>query len=206
MNDVNFNKLLISANALLPLAFLAFDGSRGNLGANPLEFFLRTTGVLTLSFVVLTLSVSPLRKMFGWNGLIKYRRMLGLFAFFYGCVHLTTYSVFDKGLDVPAIIADVIQRPFIAIGMTALLFMVPLAVTSTNGMVKRLGGKRWSRLHKLTYVVAVLGVIHFWMIVKSDVFYPAIFALVVAVLLGYRLFDKFRPKAAVPKKPMPAKS
>ncbi|MEP7214149.1 MAG: protein-methionine-sulfoxide reductase heme-binding subunit MsrQ [Acidobacteriota bacterium] len=206
MNDVNFNKLLISANALLPLAFLAYDGSRGNLGANPIEFFLRTTGVLTLSFVVFTLSVSPLRKIFGWNGLIKYRRMLGLFAFFYGCVHLTTYSVFDKSLDVPAIIADVIQRPFIAVGMTALLIMLPLAVTSTNGMVKRLGGKRWSRLHKLTYVVAVLGVIHFWMIVKSDVFYPAVFALVVAVLLGYRLLDKFRPKATLAKKTVPAKS
>ena len=206
MNDVNFNKLLISVNALLPLALLAFDGSRGNLGANPLEFFLRTTGVLTLTFVALTLAVSPLRKVFGWNGLIKYRRMLGLYAFFYGCIHLTTYSVFDKSLDVPAIIADVIQRPFIAVGMAALLLMFPLAVTSTNGMVKRLGGKRWSRLHKLTYAVAVLGVIHFWMIVKSDVFYPAIFALVMAVLLGYRLYDKFRPKAAVAKKTIQAKT
>ena len=206
MTDVNFNKLLISVNALLPLGLLAYDGSRGNLGANPLEFFLRTTGVSTLSFVVLTLSVSPLRKIFGWNGLIKYRRMLGLYAFFYGCVHLATYSVFDKSLDVPAIVADVIQRPFIAVGMTALLMMLPLAVTSTNGMVKRLGGKRWSKLHKLTYVVVVLGVVHFWMIVKSDVFYPAAFALVAALLLGYRLFDKFRPKPAAIKKAIPAKS
>ena len=206
MNDVNFNKALIATNALLPLAFLAYDGWRGQLGANPLEFFLRTTGVLTLTFVVATLAVTPLRKVFGWNGLIKYRRMLGLFAFFYGCVHLSTYSVFDKSLDLPAIVTDVIKRPFILIGMSALLLMVPLAVTSTNGMVKRLGGKRWSNLHKLTYVVAVLGVTHFWMIVKSDVFYPALFALAVAVLLGYRLWGKLRARAVITKKPAPAKS
>src|SRR5829696_5064148 len=205
MNDVNFNKAVISANALLPLVFLAYDGSRGNLGANPLEFFLRSTGVLTLVFIVVTLSVSPLRKIFGWNGLIKYRRMLGLYAFFYGCVHLTTYSVFDKGLDVAAIIADVFKRPFIAVGMSALLLMVPLAATSTNGMVKRLGGKRWSNLQKLIYAVAILGVVHFWMIVKSDVFYPAIFAFVVAVLLGYRVIMKLRPDA-VPRKPSTAKA
>lgn len=206
MNDVNFNKVLLSTNALLPLVLLAYDGSRDQLGANPLEFFLRTTGVLTLTFVVVTLAITPLRKVFGWNGLIKYRRMLGLYAFFYGCVHLTTYSVFDKSLDVPAIVADVIQRPFIAIGMSALLLMVPLAVTSTNGMVKRLGGKRWSNLHKLTYVVAVLGVTHFWMIVKSDVFYPALFALAVAALLGYRLWGKLRARAVMSKGPAAAKS
>jgi sulfoxide reductase heme-binding subunit YedZ len=176
------------------------------LGAKPLEFFLRSTGVLTLLFIVVTLSISPLRKIFGWNSLIKYRRMVGLYAFFYGCVHLTTYSVFDKGFDVAAIIGDVVKRPFIAVGMSALLLMVPLAVTSTNGMVKRLGGKRWANLQKLIYAVAILGAIHFWMIVKSDVFYPSIFAIAIAALLGYRIFDKFRLKATVPKKPAPAKS
>ena len=201
MNDVNINKLLVSINALLPLGFLAFDGFRGNLGANPIEFFLRTTGVLTLVFLVVTLSISPLRKIFGWNGLIKYRRMLALYAFFYGCIHLITYSIFDKGLDVPEIFRDVIQRPFIAIGMTAFLMMVPLAVTSTNGMVKRLGGKNWSRLHRLTYVVAMLGVIHFWMIVKSDVFYPAIFAGAVLILLGYRVYGKLCTREAALRKP-----
>ena len=199
MTDVNFNKLLISANALLPLALMAFDASRGNLGANPLEFFLRSTGVLTLVFITVTLSVSPLRRAFGWNGLIKYRRMLGLYAFFYGCVHLVTYSVFDKGFDIPEIVADVFQRPFIAVGMAALFLMIPLAVTSTNGMIKRIGGKRWSRLHKLTYAVAVLGVVHFWMIVKSDVFYPAMFGLVVLLLLGYR-FIASRSSKRIPAK------
>jgi len=162
------------------------------LGANPIEFFLRTTGVLTLSFLIITLSITPLRKMFGWNALIKYRRMLGLFAFFYGTLHLVTYSVFDRSLSLSSIVGDVAQRPFIAIGMGAFLMLIPLAVTSTNGWVKRLGGKKWARLHRLTYVAAILGVIHFWMIVKSDVFYPALFGIVLAGLLVYRLMPKKR--------------
>jgi sulfoxide reductase heme-binding subunit YedZ len=203
MNDQGFNKILISTNALLPLGLLAFDFYRGALGANPLEFFLRASGVLTLLFVVVPLSVTPLRKIFGWNGLIKYRRMLGLYAFFYGCVHLITYSIFDKSLEMQEIVRDVIQRPFIAVGMAALLLMVPLAATSTNGMIKRLGGKNWSKLHKLTYAVPVLGVIHFWMIVKSDVFYPALFAVAVALVLGYRLFSRSRSKIDAVKKPEP---
>ena len=196
MNDVWFHKILISLNALLPLAFLAFDGSRGQLGANPLEFFLRATGVLTLVFVLVTLAVTPLRRIFGWNTLIKFRRMLGLYAFFYACIHLVTYSIFDKSLDLSAIVGDVWQRPFIAIGMLAFTMLVPLAVTSTNGMVKRLGGKNWARLHKLIYPIAILGVIHFWMIVKSDIFYPVLFGLVLAILLGYRLVAKQKGKTA----------
>jgi sulfoxide reductase heme-binding subunit YedZ len=130
-----------------------------------------------------------LRKIFGWNSLIKFRRMLGLYAFFYGLIHLITYSIFDKSLDVAAIVGDVWQRPFIAVGMLAFSMLVPLAVTSTNGMVKRLGGKNWARLHKLSYVIAILGVIHFWMIVKSDIFYPFVFGLVLLVLLGYRAVE-----------------
>ncbi|HVF30211.1 MAG TPA: protein-methionine-sulfoxide reductase heme-binding subunit MsrQ [Pyrinomonadaceae bacterium] len=189
MQDVKFHKLLITINAVIPLGFLAFDAYRGALGANPIEFFLRTTGVLTLIFLFITLAVTPLRKIFGWNALIRVRRMLGLYAFFYALVHLVTYGIFDKSLDPSAIVGDVWQRPFIAVGMLAFLMLVPLAITSTNGMVKRLGGKTWSRLHKLTYVIAILGVIHFWMIVKSDVFYPAIFALVLAILLAYRVFS-----------------
>lgn len=195
MQDVKFHKALISVNALIPLAFLAFDAYRGALGANPIEFFLRTTGVLTLVFLLITLAITPLRKIFGWNSLIRFRRMLGLYAFFYALIHLITYSIFDKSLDLAAIVGDVWQRPFIAVGMTAFTLLVPLAVTSTNGMVKRLGGKNWARLHKLSYVIAVLGVIHFWIIVKSDIFYPALFGLVLLVLLGYRMIagQKVRP-------------
>jgi len=198
MQDVKFHKVLISVNALIPLAFLAYDGYRGALGANPIEFFLRTTGVLTLVFLLITLLITPLRKTFGWNALIKFRRMLGLYSFFYACVHLVTYSIFDKSLDIAAIVGDVWQRPFIAVGMLAFLMLVPLAVTSTNGMVKRLGGKNWARLHKLSYLIAVLGVIHFWMIVKSDVFYPALFGLVLAILLGFRLITGYAGKTGSP--------
>ncbi|HJS52162.1 MAG TPA: protein-methionine-sulfoxide reductase heme-binding subunit MsrQ [Pyrinomonadaceae bacterium] len=188
MNDVRFYKALIAINALIPLALLLIDAYRGRLGANPIEFFLRTTGVLTLVFLLITLAVTPLRKVSGWNSIIRYRRMLGLFAFFYGCLHLITYSIFDKSFGVGAIVGDVAQRPFIAVGMAGFLMMVPLAVTSTNAMVKRLGGKNWARLHKLTYAAAILGVIHFWMIVKSDIFYPMLFGLVLAVLFSIRLF------------------
>ena len=188
MNDIKFNKILISVNALIPLALLISDAYLERLGANPIEFFLRTTGVLTLVFLLITLSVTPLRRIFGWNSLIKYRRMLGLYVFFYAVIHLTTYSVFDKSLSPSAIVGDVWQRPFIALGMLAFTLLIPLAITSTNGMVKRLGGRNWARLHRLIYVIAILGVIHFWMIVKSDIFYPGVFGLAVLALLGYRLF------------------
>lgn len=187
MNEIKFNKILIFTNALVPLVLLGWDATRGKLGANPVEFFLRTTGVLTLLFLLFTLSVTPLRKYFGWNDLIKFRRMLGLFAFFYGFLHLITYSVFDKDARVSAIVEDIWQRPFIAVGMFAFFLLIPLAITSTNGMVKRIGGKNWVRLHRLTYVAGVLGVIHFWMIVKSDIFYPFLFGLVLALSLGYRI-------------------
>lgn len=189
MTEVKFNKILIFINALVPLALLAWDGFWQNLGANPVEFFLRTTGVLTLVFLLITLAVTPLRKIFGWNQLIKFRRMLGIFVFFYALLHLITYSIFDKAGNVLAIADDVLQRPFIAVGMLAFFLLIPLAITSTNAMIKRLGGKNWARLHKLTYLIAVLGVIHFWMIVKSDITYPFLFALVLGGLLGYRVYE-----------------
>jgi methionine sulfoxide reductase heme-binding subunit len=195
MQDVKFNKILISLNAFVPLLMIVFDGFRGNLGANPVEFFLRTSGVLTLMFLLITLSVTPLRKLFGWNGLIKYRRMLGLYAFFYGVLHLSTYSIFDKSLNLGAILSDVYQRPFIAIGMFSFFLMIPLAVTSTNSMIKRLGGKNWAKLHRFTYLILIGGVLHFYMIVKSDITYPAIFAVIGAVLLGFRVYERFAAKS-----------
>lgn len=199
MQDVKFNKILIFINALVPLALLSYDAFGGRLGANPIEFFLRTTGVLTLVFLLITLAVTPLRKMFGWNNLVKFRRMLGLYAFFYGFLHLITYSIFDKSFSLSAIASDIWQRPFIAVGMLAFFLLIPLAVTSTNGMIKRLGGKNWARLHKLTYPIAILGVIHFWLIVKSDLTYPVFFAFILAILLGYRIYSNWKPKAAKPK-------
>jgi methionine sulfoxide reductase heme-binding subunit len=194
MNDTQFNKLLILVNGLVPLALLLADWYYGRLGANPIEFFLRTTGILTLVFLFITLAISPLRQLFGWNQLIKFRRMLGLYAFFYGVVHLVTYGIFDKSLVLPAIAEDIWQRPFIAVGMLALLLMVPLAVTSTNGMIRRLGGKNWARLHRLTYAVAALGLIHFFWIQKSDYTYPILFGFVLAFLFGYRIYQRIQKK------------
>jgi len=195
MDDIKFNKALIFINSLVPLAFLGWDAIFGKLGANPIEFFLRTTGVLTLVFLFITLIVTPLRKIYGWNQLIKFRRMLGLYAFFYGFLHLITYSIFDKSFSVSAIASDIWERPFIAVGMLAFFLLIPLAVTSTNRMIKRFGGKNWARLHKLSYLIAILGVVHFWMIVKSDLTYPLIFALILASLLGYRIYAAYeKPK------------
>jgi sulfoxide reductase heme-binding subunit YedZ len=196
MTDVRFTKILIWLNALVPLTLLGYDAFRGRLGANPVEFFLRTTGVLTLIFLLMTLSITPLRKITGVNQLIKFRRTLGLFAFFYGFVHLVTYLVFDRGVSLTGTAADVLQRPFIAFGMIAFFLMVPLAITSTNGMIKRLGGKRWQRLHRLVYISGALGVVHFWMIVKSDISYPLIFAAILSVLLGYRMYVRIKPRLA----------
>ncbi len=194
MDNVKFNKIVIFINSLIPLALLAWDAMSGKLGANPVEFFLRTTGVLTLLFLLITLSVTPLRKYYGWNQLIKFRRMLGLYAFFYGFLHLITYSIFDKSLSISSIVGDIWERPFIAVGMLAFFLLIPLAVTSTDNMIKRLGGKNWQKLHRLTYAAAIGGAVHFWMIVKSDVFYPLMFGLILAGLLGYRIYER-KPKA-----------
>jgi sulfoxide reductase heme-binding subunit YedZ len=185
-------RILIGVNAIVPLLLIILDGVRGNLGANPLEFYLRATGVLTLIFLLLTLSVTPLRRLTGWNQVIKFRRMLGLFAFFYAVLNATAYAIFDMGLDVSAIVGDIAQRPFITVGVAAFIMLLPLAVTSANRWVKRLGGRNWSRLHRLTYLIAILGVLHFWMLVKSDVSYPAIAGLVLLALLGFRVVDHLK--------------
>ena len=196
MNEVRFYKIVITANALVPLFLMAIDLQRGRLGANPVEFFLRATGVMALIMLGATLAITPLRRLTHNNSLIKYRRLLGLFSFFYAFLHLITYTVFDRSGSLVSVIEDVKQRPFIALGMTAFLILVPLAITSTNGWIKRLGGKNWARLHRLTYAAALLGVIHFWMIVKSDIFYPLVFAVVIGSLLLFRLWLKFKPQAA----------
>ena len=190
---MTFPKLVVLINALIPLALLLWDLYRNRVGPNPLEFATRTTGMLTLIFLCLTIAVTPLRKIFGVNSLVKFRRMLGLFAFFYGSLHLLTYVWFDRQFKLLSTVQDVAQRPFILLGMTAFVLMVPLALTSTNRMVKRLGGKRWARLHRLVYVAAIAGVVHFWMLVKSDTSLPLTFGFIVLFLLGYRLLVKYAP-------------
>jgi sulfoxide reductase heme-binding subunit YedZ len=184
--DINFTRIVVFTNGLVPALLLTWDAYQQKLGANPIEFATRATGALTLVFLFITLAVTPLRKLTGANWLVKFRRMIGLYSFFYGCLHLLTYVWFDKFFSGREIVQDVTARPFITVGMVSFLLLVPLAVTSTNNMIKRLGGKRWATLHKLTYVAAVGGVIHFYMGVKADTTIPIIFAVVLAVLLGYR--------------------
>ena len=147
-----------------------------------------------LVFLMITLAVTPARKITGLNWLVKFRRMFGLFAFFYGFLHLLTYIWFDRYFNLRSIPGDVVMRPFIAFGMTAFFLMLPLAFTSTNKMVKRLGGKRWSKLHKLIYAAGVAGALHFWLFVKSDTRLPLTFGFILLPLLGHRLFVKFLPR------------
>src|SRR5262245_55216811 len=151
MKDTRFTKLVLFINGLVPLALLLWDVWRNQVGANPLEFVTRTTGMLTLVFLFLTLAVSPLRRITGLNWLIKFRRMLGVFAFFYGLLHLLTYVAFDRFFRFWTIPEDIAGRRFILVGFAAFLMMLPLAITSTDAMVKRLGGKPWARLHRLVY-------------------------------------------------------
>ena len=182
-------KPLVFLICLLPLAVLlarAFAVAGLGLGANPIEELLHELGRWGLKFLLLTLTVTPLRRWIGWNWLIGYRRMLGLFAFFYIVLHFTVYAVLDQSLDIAAIIEDVLKRPYITLGMAGLLMLIPLAVTSTRGMMRRLG-KRWQRLHRLVYVIAIVGVWHFYWQVKLDTLEPALYALVLAGLLGSRV-------------------
>ena len=191
MKDTRFAKLVLFVNGLVPLTLLLWDVYRKQVGANPLEFVTRTTGTLTLVFLLISLAVTPVRRITGLNWLTRFRRLLGLFAFFYGSLHLMTYVAFDRFFHLRTIPGDVAKRPFIAIGMTAFFLMVPLAITSTDKMVKRLGGKRWVRLHRLVYPCGILGVLHYYMLVKSDVRVPLTFAFILALLLGFRLFTKY---------------
>jgi sulfoxide reductase heme-binding subunit YedZ len=193
MKDTRFAKLVLFINALVPLTLLLWDVYHNRVGANPLEFATRTTGMLTLLFLIITVAVTPARKITGFNWLIKFRRMLGLFAFFYGFLHLMTYIWFDRYFNLKSVPGDVATRPFIAVGMLSFFLMAPLAITSTDKMIKRMGGKLWNKLHKLVYAGGVAGVIHFWLLVKSDTRLPLTFGFVLLLLLGHRLFVKLYP-------------
>ena len=193
MKDTRFSKFILFTNALVPLALLVWDVYHKRVGANPQEFMTRTTGMLTLVFLMITLAVTPARKITGLNWLVKFRRMLGLFAFFYGFLHLLTYVWFDRYFNLRSIPGDVATRPFIALGMVAFFLMLPLALTSTNKMIKRMGGKRWNRLHKLVYGAGIAGALHFWLFVKSDTRLPLTFGFILLLLLGHRLLVRFYP-------------
>ena len=182
---------------LLPLGILAIRafGLAGlTLGANPIEELLHDLGRWGLKFLLLSLAVTPLRRWTGWNWLIRYRRMLGLFAFFYILLHFVVYAWLDQGLALSAIGEDIIKRPYITLGVAALIMLIPLAVTSTKGMMRRLG-KRWQKLHKLVYVIGILGVWHFYWQVKLDTLDATVYAFILAVLLGTRIFYWRRKKS-----------
>jgi sulfoxide reductase heme-binding subunit YedZ len=178
---------------LIPFGRLLFQAYTDNLGANPVETITRSTGIWTLTFLLITLSVTPPRKISGLYWLIKLRRMLGLFAFFYVSLHFATFMVFDHFFDLQEIVKDVAKRPFITVGFASFLLLIPLALTSTSGMVIRLG-RRWQQLHRLVYVAAIGGVIHFFWLVKADLRRPLIYGSVLGLLLAYRLIAIWQPK------------
>ena len=193
---VRWFKTALFVLALAPLARLVVGGAIGALGVNPVELVQRSTGTWTLVFIMVTLSVTPLRRLAGWNWLQRLRRMFGLYAFFYGALHFMSYVWLDQFFDAMAIVMDVIKRPFITIGFAVFLMMIPLAATSTDAMVRRLGGKNWVALHRLVYVLAICAVIHYWWLVKRDITQPAIYALVLALLLGFRVAMALRRRRA----------
>ena len=201
-------KPIVFASALIPFAHLVWRGYTGNLTADPLVEVTNQTGIWTLRFVVVALAITPLRRLSGWNALTRFRRMAGLFAFFYGSLHFLTYLVGDRfaSLDFPdgfvalstarnlvaSIWEDVAKRPYITVGSIAFVSMVPLAFTSTAGWIRRLGGRNWQRLHRLVYLTGVAGVVHYWWRVKADTLHPAVYAAIVAALLGFRILWSLR--------------
>jgi len=200
-------KPFVFAAALVPFAHLLWRGFNGDLTADPLVEITNETGIWTLRFLVIALAITPIRRLSGWNTMIRFRRMLGLFAFFYAALHFLTYLIGDRfaSLDFPdgfvawstlinlmaSIWEDVAKRPFITVGFIAFVSMIPLALTSTAGWIRRLGGRNWQRLHRLIYLTAIAGVTHYWWKVKADTLHPLIYATLVALLLGYRLARSF---------------
>lgn len=186
-NSNRIVKPLVFLFCLAPAAWLGWRGFEQDLGANPIEFITHATGDWTLRFLAITLAISPLRRLLGLPSLIRFRRMVGLFAFFYGVLHFITWLWLDKFFDPHEMAADILKRRFITMGMLGFVLMVPLAITSTAGWIRRLGGKRWQLLHRLVYGSAVAGVVHYWWLVKSDVRRPAMYGAIVGVLLLARV-------------------
>jgi sulfoxide reductase heme-binding subunit YedZ len=192
---ITFNTVrrLLFAAALVPAGFLFYYAFTGNLTANPIDYITDYTGTCALTLLVITLSVTPLRRLTRRNEIIKLRRMFGLYAFFYASLHFLTWFVLDWFFDIASMASDVVDRPFITLGMATFLMLIPLAVTSTAGMIRRLG-KRWTQLHRLAYVAAATAVIHFWWVVKADFRQPRLWALALSVLFGFRAWWALRTR------------
>jgi methionine sulfoxide reductase heme-binding subunit len=189
-------KPVVFVACLWPVAWLTYGVLMDALGANPIAEITNETGVSTLRFLAITLLITPLRKLTKWNVLIRYRRMFGLFAFFYGCLHFTTYVWLDQFFALDDIVKDVMKRPFITVGFTAFVLMIPLALTSTAASIRRLGGKRWNLLHRLVYVSAALGVIHYLWLVKADTIRPIRYGVIIGALLLARVLLAWRSRVA----------
>ena len=195
---MRFAKVLVFAACLLPAALLVRGFLINDLGVNPVETITHSTGDWTLRFLLISLCITPLRKLLRKPGLIKFRRMLGLFAFFYGVLHFMTWAWLDMELDFGDVLGEIKKRPFITAGAVSLLAMVPLAITSTAGWIRRLGGRRWQLLHRLVYLSAAAGVLHYWWLVKSDVRLPAMYGAILLVLLLARVAIGRRSSAVRP--------
>ena len=193
MTGFGILRRVIFAAALVPAAALVYGYFTNDLTANPIDYITDTTGYTALSLLMITLTVTPLRRLTGRNELIRLRRMLGLLAFFYACLHVSTWLVLDWFFDFASMAADVVERPFITMGMTTFVLLFPLAVTSTKGMIRRLG-KKWQQLHRLVYVAGLTAIIHFWWVVKADFREPRLFALALTVLLGFRAWWTLRTR------------
>jgi methionine sulfoxide reductase heme-binding subunit len=199
-HQIQWLKAAVFIVCLIPVSRLTWLWLENGLGANPIEYITHSTGWWTLTFLLITLAVTPLRRWLNAPWLLRFRRMLGLFAFFYASLHFTTYFWLDQFFDWMGIAKDIVKRPFITVGFAAFVLLLPLAATSTNAMVRRLGAKRWQLLHRLVYVTAVLGVLHFWWLVKKDIREPLIFAVLLAMAFGVRVFF-FRRSAAARRVP-----
>lgn len=189
-----WTKALVFLLCVAPLLWAGWRAWNQDLTANPIEFLTHFTGDWTIRLIVATLAVTPLRKLLHLPDLIRFRRMIGLFAFFYGCLHFTTYIWLDKDFDVQEMIRDVAKRPFITAGFTAFVCMLPLALTSTAGWIRRLGGKRWQSLHRLVYLSGIAAVVHYYWLVKSDIRLPVLYGSLVGLLLAYRLLTRLAPR------------
>ena len=189
-----WTKVVVFLLCLMPLASLGWRALHNDLSANPVEFITHATGDWTLRFLLITLAITPLRKILRLPDLIRFRRMLGLFAFFYACLHFTTYIWLDKFFDLAEMWKDVAKRRYITVGFTAFVLLIPLAITSTTGWIRRLGGRRWQQLHRFIYISAICGVIHYYWLVKSAVLRPLTYAAILAVLLLWRLAVKYWPQ------------
>jgi sulfoxide reductase heme-binding subunit YedZ len=181
------SKVMVFPTGLAPAIVLVWRGLHQQLGANPVEAVTHVTGDWTLRFLLITLMITPMRRLAGIPDLIRFRRMVGLFAFFYGSLHLLIYLSLDKFFDLNEIVQDIAKRKFITVGLAGLLLMIPLAVTSTAGWIRRLGGRRWQLLHRLVYASAIAGVVHYYWLVKSDIRLPVLYGAILAILLAYRL-------------------